>query len=149
MTTRAGAGVRDDAGRLLGHIDHVAIAVRDTDASLPYYTDTLGLVTLGDEDADDPGVRLTYLASGTTSLQLVQPLRPGPVSQFLDERGEGLHHVCFAVANIEDTLGRLPGESGSRVFLGGRGRRACFLTGTANGALIELTEFEPPAGSQA
>lgn len=68
--------------------------------------------------------------------------------QVLDAHGEGLHHVCFAVANIEDALGRLPGESGSRVFLGGRGRRACFLTGTANGALIELTEFEPPAGSQ-
>ena len=121
----------------------MAIAVHDIDASLAHYTKHLRLPLAGDERADEPGVRLTYLAAGNAFLQLVQPTRPGPVADFLAERGEGLHHVCFAVTQIEPALARLPGEDGARIFLGGRGRRACFLTGTANGALIELTETSP------
>jgi len=132
--------MRVDDAPLFGRVDHVAIAVHDIDASLPRYTGTYGLALDGDEEADEPGVRLAYLAAGNTHVQLVQPLRPGPVASFLAARGEGLHHVCFTVPRIEDALARLPGEDGARVFRGGRGRRCCFLTGTANGALIELTE---------
>lgn len=140
--------MRADDARLplFDRVDHVAIAVRDIDASLPHYTGVYGLPLAGDEEADEPGVRLAYLAAGNTFVQLVQPLRPGPVAEFLDAHGEGLHHVCFTVPRIEDALARLPGEHGSRVFQGGRGRRACFLTGTANGALVELTESEPIDG---
>jgi methylmalonyl-CoA epimerase len=124
-------------------VDHVAIAVWDADASLARYTDGLGLTLVGDERAEDPGVRLVYLDAGNTFVQLVQPIRPGPVRQFLTERGEGLHHVCFAVDRLERVLAALPGQHDVPIFRGGRGRRACFLTGTANGALVELTEHEP------
>jgi methylmalonyl-CoA epimerase len=127
----------------LDRIDHVAVAVHDIRASLPYYTDILGLPVVADERAEDPGVRLVYLDAGNTYLQLVQPIRPGPVSGFLAERGEGLHHMCFAVQRLEHSLAALPGERDAAIFRGGRGRRACFLTGTANGALVELTEHRP------
>ena len=138
----------DSAEPVLDRMDHVAIAVRDVDASLGYYTGTLGLVVVGDERVEEPGVRLIYLDAGGVFLQLVSPFRPGPVADFLERRGEGLHHVCFAVPDIARALERIAGEGDARVFLGGRGRRACFLTGTANGALVELTELEPiaPAG---
>jgi methylmalonyl-CoA/ethylmalonyl-CoA epimerase len=127
----------------LDRLDHVAVAVHDIRASLSYYTEVLGLPVVADERAEDPGVRLVYLDAGNTYLQLVEPLRSGPVSDFLAERGEGLHHMCFAVLRLEHTLAALPGERDAAIFQGGRGRRACFLTGTANGALVELTEHRP------
>lgn len=124
-------------------VDHVAIAVHDADAALPFYVSRLGLRVVGDEAADDPGVRLTYLDGGNVLIQLVQPLRPGPVADFLRTRGEGLHHLCFNVERIEPVLGALPGEEGARIFAGGRGRRACFLLHEPNGVRVELTEREP------
>lgn len=130
-------------GTALQAVDHVAVAVHDTDKALPYYTDHLGLAVVGDENADDPGVRLTYLDGGNTSLQLVQPLRDGPVSRFLAERGEGLHHVCFTVERIEHALAAIPGQADAAIFQGGRNRRACFLLGEPSGVRIELTERQP------
>lgn len=121
-------------------LDHVAVAVWDTDASLPYYTGQLGLSVVHDERLPEVGVRLTYLNAGGTILQLVQPLGDGPVRRFLEERGEGLHHVCFVVKEIAGTLGALEGEAEAEVFVGGQGRRSCNLLGHPNGLNIELAE---------
>lgn len=123
-------------------VDHVAVAVRDTDAALPYFTGALGLTVVGDEYAPAPGVRLTYLDGGNVVLQLVCPHRDGPVATFLAEQGEGLHHVCFAVNDLEDSLTGLGGEP-SAVFPGGRGRRCAFLPDRPSGVRIELTEWQP------
>ncbi|MEU7837822.1 VOC family protein [Nonomuraea sp. NPDC052129] len=125
------------------HVDHVGIAVHDADQALPFYVERLGMTVIGDERAEDPGVRLTYLDAGNVMLQLVQPFRDGPVARFLRERGEGLHHVCFSVADIETTLAGLPGQESAQIFMGGRGRRACFLLGEPNGVRVELTERDP------
>lgn len=124
-------------------LDHVAVAVWDTDASLPYYTKRLGLAVDHDEWLPEIGVRLTYLRAGNTTLQLVQPLGNGTVKRFLEERGEGLHHVCFVVEDISRALSSLDGEAGVEVFLGGQGRRSCNLLGHPNGLNIELAESEP------
>jgi methylmalonyl-CoA/ethylmalonyl-CoA epimerase len=127
-------------------IDHVAVAVVNADAASKWYTDRLGLTVAYDEAVIAAGVRLMYLtaaAAGPQSmLQLVQPVAPGPVDAFVRERGEGLHHVCFAVATITQTLAAA-GDPGLGEFAGGRGRRACFLAGTPNNVNIELTEIEP------
>jgi len=72
-------------------IDHVAIAVRDIDAALPYYTQTLSFSLLHDEDLASACVRLAYLGGGATMLQLVQPIAPCPIADFLARHGEGLH----------------------------------------------------------
>ncbi|MEO3858987.1 VOC family protein [Acrocarpospora sp. B8E8] len=128
---------------MVDHVDHIGIAVRDADLALPFYVERLGLTVIGDELADDPGVRLVYLDGGNVMLQLVQPYREGPVASFLAERGEGLHHVCFCVDDIPATLAALPGQGGAPIFMGGRGRRACFLLAEPNGVRVELTEREP------
>lgn len=128
---------------LMRGIDHTAVAVRDADVAMRYYIDELGLVMLGDEIADDPGVRLVYLGAGADVIQLVQPVREGPVATWIEERGEGLHHVCFEVEDIPRALEGIPGQSGCTVFRGGRDRLACFLAGTPSGVNIELTETEP------
>jgi methylmalonyl-CoA/ethylmalonyl-CoA epimerase len=124
-------------------IDHVAVAVLDADRSMKYYVDGLGLTVVGDEIADDPGVRLVYLAAGDHRVQLVQPLRPGPVAEWIDKCGEGLHHICFEVDDISTVLADIPGQADRPIFRGGRGRKACFLANTPQGVNVELTESEP------
>jgi len=127
-------------------IDHVAIAVLDADSASRWYTGRLGLRVAYDEAVTAAGVRLMYLAGTATDpqamLQLVQPVAPGPVETFIREHGEGLHHVCFAVAAIGAALA-MADDPGLGEFVGGRGRRACFLAGTPNNVTIELTELQP------
>jgi len=129
---------------LARRIDHVGVLVRDIDASLTYYTGVLGLTVAADATLDDGSARLVYLEASGTTLQLVQPLRPGPVADFLDLHGEGLHHVCFAVENIVDALRFLPGdEPEDGIYVGGRGCRVSFVASRPNGLIIELTELAP------
>ncbi len=128
---------------MIEQVDHVAIAVWDIDKSLPYYLEELGLSLMGDEYLLEVGVRLAYLNAGNVLLQLVQPIGSPSITQFLHERGEGLHHICFAVENIPKALERLVGEEQAQMFLGGRGRRCSFLLHHPNGIITELTETEP------
>jgi methylmalonyl-CoA/ethylmalonyl-CoA epimerase len=133
------------------NIDHIAVAVRDIDASLSYYVDQLGFALVQDELLPAAGVRLVYLSGGNTMLQLVQPVAPCPVADFLAQNGEGLHHICLQVDDIPRFLHGLPGQAAVPVVMAGRGRRACFLASPPNGLRIEVTETEPfeqrPAGA--
>jgi methylmalonyl-CoA/ethylmalonyl-CoA epimerase len=126
-------------------IDHVAILVRDTDAALPYYTEQLGFRLVGDEhNPAGGGVRLTYLDAGNIMLQLVSPTSDsGPIAQYLDANGEGLHHICLTVDDIERAVADLAPGAGTPIAVGGRGRRTAFLPGRPNGVVLELTEAEP------
>lgn len=133
------------------HVDHVGIVVRDIDASLAFYRGLLGFVPFGDESLPEVGVRVIYLASnqpGSTTLQLVQPTKAGPLKDFLDTEGDGLHHICLAVEDIPAALTRLAPGTSVRIVVGGRGRRACFLPELREGLRIELTEIEPWATRQ-
>ncbi|MGO1561621.1 MAG: VOC family protein [Actinomycetaceae bacterium] len=132
-------------------IDHVAIASPDAERTARWYEENFGFVRVNDEIADDPGVRLVFLAaagdrSNGTSLQIVQPMRPGPVADFLAQRGEGLHHVCFAVDDIASTL-LARGQDSREVFTGGYGLPCAFVTDPSPGVVIELVQS--PAGSTA
>ena len=132
-------------------IDHVAILVRDIDASLPYYTEQLGFRLTGDERTQaSGGVRLAYLDAGNVLIQLVSPTgASGPIVDYLASHGEGLHHVCFTVDDIDQTIARFAPESDVTVAVGGRGRRTAFLPARPNGLITELTEAEPYRGEQA
>lgn len=129
-------------------IDHVALVVRDIDASLRYFTERLGLTVLGDEVTQaSGGARLVYLDAGNVTIQLVSPTgATGPIAQHLAERGEGLHHICLAVEEIGEALESLAPEAGVLVAVGGRGRRTAFLPDRPSGLVIELTETRPVAG---
>jgi methylmalonyl-CoA epimerase len=87
-------------------VDHIAIAVRNTAEALKFYQDTMQLPLLYSEVLEGPGVRLTHLDMGNVELQLVEPLSDDhPISKFLDERGEGLHHLCWQTnQSIEDAM---------------------------------------------
>ncbi len=126
-------------------VDHVAVAVRDIEAHVAYYRDRLRLPVVHDEVLESPPVRLLHLDAGNLQIQLVQPLGPGRVATFIEERGEGLHHVCFRVTRIEAALEGLGLESAGSVFMGARGRPACFLDQAPRGVDVELTELAPRA----
>ncbi len=123
-------------------LDHIAIAVNDIDESLPKYIQGMKLTLVEDEVLPSVGVRLAYLDGGNTMIQLVQPLREGPIQTFLQDHGEGLHHLCFAVEDISAYLEHMQVDPKPKVALGGRRRLCCFLNEAPNGLRIELTEFD-------
>lgn len=130
----------------LVNLDHVGIAVRDLDASLAEYRSQYGVEPLYRERIEEQGVEEAMIPVGGSYVQLLQPLRPDtPVGRFLDQRGEGLHHLAFAVADIESALSHLAKEGAVLVDrtprIGGRGARIAFVhPKSLAGTLIELVE---------
>lgn len=124
-------------------LDHVGIVVGDLEAAIPYYRDHLGMALLGQEEQPQAGVRAAYFDAGTTRIQLLQPTASGPIAGFLVEHGEGLHHVCLLVNDIEAAVATLAPDAGVAIGVGGLGRRTCFLPVTTNGLRVELAEQDP------
>jgi methylmalonyl-CoA/ethylmalonyl-CoA epimerase len=127
---------------LLRRLDHVAVVVRSTDEALRFYEGELGLRVYSSEVIDSPNVRLTYLDVGNAYLQLVEPLDPeSALATWLNERGEGLHHICFGVDDVPAAVAAL-GEGEPPVIGSGRGRPSAFVTtGESHGVRIECTQF--------
>jgi methylmalonyl-CoA/ethylmalonyl-CoA epimerase len=125
-------------------LDHVAVLVRSTDEALRFYRDRLGLAVHSSEELAAPHVRLTYLDTGNAYIQLVEPLDSGStLTTWLKENGEGLHHICFGVDDVEAAVVELS-DPGAEIVLGsGRGRQSSFVTTNEYGAAvrIECTEF--------
>jgi methylmalonyl-CoA/ethylmalonyl-CoA epimerase len=128
----------------LRRLDHVAVVVRSTDEALRFYEDRLGLQVHSSEEIDAPHVRLTYLDAGNAFIQLVEPLDgDSPLTTWLDEHGEGLHHICFGVDDVVGVVSSLS-DPGTPVVVGsGRGRLSSFVTAAgSHGVRIECTEFD-------
>ena len=127
------------------HINHVAIAVKDIEASLALYGKIFGVSSDDVQDIEDQAVRAALVRIGGSQLELIQPTDPdGAIARFIERRGEGLHHVCFEVDDLQGTLDRLAdhkvelvdreprqGLSGNIAFLHPR---------STGGALIELVD---------
>lgn len=128
-------------------LDHVAIVVRSTADALRFYEDHLGLRVQSSEEIAEPRVRLTYVDTGNAYLQLVEPLDgSSQVAAWLEEHGEGLHHVCFGVDDVERAAAAMA-DPGAAIQLGnGRGRVSAFVpTERSHGVRIECTEFDRAA----
>jgi len=125
-------------------LDHVAVAVRDTEQALQTFRDRFGLEVVHSEELETPRVRLTYLDCGNAYLQVVEPLGPDvELARWIDQNGEGLHHVCFGVDDaIAGAEALAPADAPSPVRGTGRGRVSAFVPGDpAHGVRIECTEF--------
>ncbi|MBE9471179.1 MAG: methylmalonyl-CoA epimerase [Chloroflexi bacterium] len=125
---------------------HIAIAVRDLDAALEFYRETLGLEVTERREVPEEGVEIAFLPAGEGEIELLRPLdEEGGVARFLDKRGEGLHHVCLAVEDIEAAMERLR-AAGARLMsesprAGAHGTRYVFIhPKSAHGVLLELYE---------
>src|ERR671936_1202198 len=93
---------------MLGRIDHIGVAVEDLDAALPLYRDALGMPLVHRETVSEQGVEAALLDVGEGHVELLEPLGPETVvGKFIERRGEGLHHVAYAVEDIDATLDEL------------------------------------------
>jgi methylmalonyl-CoA epimerase len=131
--------------KVLG-LEHVAIAVRDARAVARVISSALGLSTGEMEDVDKDGVRVIKVSLGDTDLELVEPSTDtSSISRFLEKRGEGLHHICLRVDDVEASLRSLK-EKGVPLIdevprRGATGRRIAFVHPRGvGGVLIELSE---------
>ncbi len=137
------------------NLDHVAIAVDDLDAAIDGYRRKYGVEPLWREVVASQDVEEAMIPVGGSFVQLLRPLSPdGPVGRFLATKGAGLHHVAYAVADIDAALRHLASE-GARLVdetprMGGRGARIAFVhPGDLAGTLIELVELpDPSAGTE-
>lgn len=126
-------------------LDHLAIAVSNTEEALRVWRDRFGFPVVFSEEVDNGAVLLTHLDLGNTHLQLVQPLRDDhPLWDWLKANGPRLHHICLRVDDVgsayEET--RLKGLSmgESQPHQGTLGKRAIFLDpGSTCGVQVELT----------
>ncbi len=128
------------------NIDHVAIAVHDLDATLADMKSQYGAEPVSREVVESQGVEEAMVPIGGSNVQVLQPLSPeSPVGRFLAKRGEGLHHVAFAVPDIDAALEHLE-STGARLIdekprVGGGGHRIAFVHPSAfAGTLVELVE---------
>lgn len=129
------------------NLDHTAIAVRDLDAAIAGYEDRYRVTPLYRETVESQGVEEAMIPVGGSFIQLLRPLTPeSPVGRFLERNGEGLHHVAFAVVDIEAALDHLAAHDAALIDrhprLGGRGARIAFVhPRDLAGTLIELVEL--------
>jgi len=126
-------------------IAHVGLAVRALEEILPFYRDVLGMAETPLDDAD--GARIAGLVAGESLVELLEPASDdSPIGKFVAKRGPGIHHICFAVDDLDATLDRCR-AAGLRLIderprIGAEGKRIAFLHPSATaGVLVELSEY--------
>ena len=133
---------------MLLNLDHIAIAVADLDEAVERFGRLFGVEPTAREVVEDQGVEEAMIPAGGSQVQLLCPLAADtPVGRFLDRRGEGLHHIAFAVPDVAAALAHLEAEGVELIDheprVGGGGRRIAFVhPGAFGGTLIELVEIE-------
>ena len=129
-------------------IDHVAIIVRNIEQALLFYHDTLGIEPREIKEVPTEQVRIAFLPMGGpdgSEIELIEPTTPdSSLSKFLDKRGEGMHHICLEVENIDTTLQEMQ-EKGAAVLdkqprIAAEGRAIFLHPKGTNGVLLELIE---------
>jgi methylmalonyl-CoA/ethylmalonyl-CoA epimerase len=133
---------------MLGRIDHIGVATDDLDGAIALYEGTLGMPVAHRETVESQGVEAVLLDIGEGHVELLRPLGPDtPVGKYLDKKGPGLHHVAYAVEDIEAVLSRLKAAGvemiDSEPRAGIRDSRVAFVHPRSTGGV--LTEIVEPA----
>jgi methylmalonyl-CoA/ethylmalonyl-CoA epimerase len=130
----------------LTHIEHLGIAVKSLTEAIPYYENVLGLACYNIEEVADQKVRTALFKVGDTKIELLEPTSPeSTIAKFIENRGEGIHHIAFAVKGIEGALAEAE-EKGVRLIdktprAGAEGLTIAFLhPKSTGGVLTELCE---------
>ncbi|MDX8339492.1 methylmalonyl-CoA epimerase [Draconibacterium sp. IB214405] len=128
----------------ISHIEHIGIAVNSLEEAIPYYEEMLGLKCYAVEEVADQKVKTAFFQVGDTKIELLESTSPdGPIGKFLEKKGQGVHHLAFAVDNVNDSLNEI-GEKGVQLIdktarKGAEGLNIGFLHPKATmGVLTEL-----------
>jgi methylmalonyl-CoA/ethylmalonyl-CoA epimerase len=140
--------IHNGSPRMIGRLNHVAIAVPDLEAASAQYRDTLGAQVGAPQDEPDHGVTVVFIELPNTKIELLHPLGEGsPISGFLEKNPSGgIHHICYEVDDILAARDRLRAH-GARVLgtgepkIGAHGKPVLFLhPKDFNGTLVELEQ---------
>lgn len=131
---------------MLTKINHIGIAVKSLDETVPFYRDNLGMEFMGIEDVAEQKVRVAMLQVGESKIELLEPTsEDSPVAKFIEKNGAGIHHVAYEVEDVESAIAKLLAE-GIRMIdekprHGAHGTRIAFLhPKSSNGVLTELCQ---------
>ena len=128
------------------HIEHIGIAVKSIDEAISFYEEVLGLRCYAIEEVKDQKVKTAFFKVGETKIELLESTDPeGPIGKFIEKKGEGMHHLAFAVDNLTDALLKIE-EKGIKLIdksprKGAEGLHIGFLHPKSTfGVLTELCE---------
>lgn len=130
----------------MNKIEHIGIAVKDLETSNKLFKALFGEPHYKIETVDSEGVRTSFFKSGPNKIELLEATNPeSPIAKFLEKKGEGIHHIAFAVDNIESEIERLKNEGfivlNEKPKRGADNKWVAFLhPKTTNGVLIELCQ---------
>ena len=131
---------------MIKKVDHIGIAVKSLDQTLPFYTEELKMPLLGIEIVESEKVKVAFLDAGQTHIELLEPTSPeSAIAKYIEKRGEGIHHIALGVNSIQERLNEL-NEKGIRLIqeeakVGAGGSKVAFLhPKSASGVLYELCE---------
>ncbi len=134
---------------LMKHVEHIGIAVRSLEEANSRYERLLGQKAYKTEEVESEGVRTAFYQMGETKIELLESTRAdGPIAKFIENRGEGIHHIAYAVDDIRAEMQRLSQE-GFRLLNqepkpGADNKIVCFLhPKDAGGVLVELCQERP------
>lgn len=89
----------------VSHIEHIGIAVNSLEEAIPYYEKVLGLKCYAIEEVADQKVKTAFFKVGDTKIELLESTDPeGPIGKFIEKKGQGIHHLAFAVDNVNESL---------------------------------------------
>ncbi len=126
------------------HIEHIGIAVENLEAAIKYYEEVIGLECYAIEEVKDQRVRTAFFKIGDTKIELLESTDPGgPIGKFIEKKGPGIHHLAFAVKDVDAAL-KQAGEKGVQLIdqqgrTGAEGLKIGFLhPGSTLGVLTEF-----------
>jgi methylmalonyl-CoA/ethylmalonyl-CoA epimerase len=128
------------------HVEHIGIAVRSLEEAIPRFERLLGTVCYSVEEVEEQKVRTAFFRIGDTKIELLEAISPeSPIAKFIEKKGEGVHHLAFAVAGLVSALSEL--EQGGAQLIdrvprrGAEGLDIAFVhPRSTHGVLLELCE---------
>lgn len=127
-------------------VDHIGIAVKNLEESKKFYTEILGMPALGEEVVEQQKVKVCFIPSGDSEVELLESTSPdGPIAKFIEKNGEGIQHIALRVDNIENALADLKAK-GVRLIdetprYGAGGASIAFIHPKATGGiLLEISQ---------
>lgn len=139
---------------MISHIEHIGIAVRSLEESIPFYEKVLGLKCYSIEEVADQRVKTAFFRVGQTKIELLESTDPeGPIGKYMAKNGEGVHHVAFCVRDVDGSLKTVE-ERGVRLIdkvsrPGAEGLSIGFLhPKSTHGVLMEFCEDRSKASGE-
>lgn len=103
------------------HIEHIGIAVNSLEEAIPYYEQVLGLKCYAVEEVADQKVKTAFFMVGQTKIELLESTDPeGPIGKFIEKKGAGVHHLAFAVENVNEALNEVASKGVQLIDKAGR-----------------------------